>query len=144
MTAKYPEPLDAATSRRMSRNRKRDTRPERAVRSALHARGLRFRVDYRIRLTEVTVRPDIVFTRQQVAVFIDGCFWHSCPEHGTVPRRNADYWTPKLRRNVDRDERVDRALSSCGWDVIRVWEHEPIESVADQVELAIAAARSAK
>src|SRR5512146_2052423 len=126
MNSPYPVPADEATSKRMSRNRKRDTRAELAVRSALHARGLRFRVDHRLRLADLAVRPDVVFTRRRIAVFIDGCFWHACPEHGTTPGRNTDYWLPKLRRNVERDRRVDRALTDSGWQVIRAWEHEDV------------------
>jgi DNA mismatch endonuclease (patch repair protein) len=121
----------------MSRNRKRDTRPELAIRSALHARGLRFRVDHRLRLTEIAVRPDIVFTRRRIAIFIDGCFWHSCPQHGTSPKRNVSYWHPKLRRNVERDRRVDRALADSGWQALRYWEHEDVASVVDRIELVI-------
>jgi DNA mismatch endonuclease (patch repair protein) len=138
----YPAPADAATSKRMSRNRKRDTRPERAVRSALHVRGLRFRVDHRLRLPELAVRPDIVFTRVRLAVFIDGCFWHACPEHGTAPTRNVEYWAPKLRRNAERDRRVDRALAEAGWIVLRAWEHEDVDNVVDRVLAALDSAGS--
>jgi DNA mismatch endonuclease, patch repair protein len=139
----YPTPADAATSKRMTRNRKRDTRPERAVRSALHARGLRFRVDHRLRLPELAVRPDIVFTRARLAVFIDGCFWHACPEHGTTPTRNVEYWAPKLRRNVDRDRRVDHALAEAGWFILRAWEHEDVDCVVDRVLTALDSAAQA-
>lgn len=135
----YPFPADQATSKRMSRNGKRDTRPELAVRSALHARGLRFRVDHRLRLPELTVRPDIVFTRRRVAVFVDGCFWHACPIHGISPTRNAAYWTSKLRRNVERDRRVDHVLAEAGWKVIRVWEHEDVTSAVARVAAALEA-----
>ena len=76
------------------------------------------------------MRPDIVFTRQRVAVFIDGCFWHRCPEHGNSPRANTAYWEAKLERNVARDERVDRALQAAGWTVLRLWEHlKPEEAI---------------
>lgn len=129
----YPVPLDAAVSRRMRRNRKRDTRPEVALRSALHARGARFRVNLLIQLEGLAVRPDVVFTRRRLAVFIDGCFWHGCPHHGNVPRRNSDYWRPKLERNSRRDGIVNDALVGAGWDVLRVWEHEPVNEVADKV-----------
>jgi DNA mismatch endonuclease (patch repair protein) len=141
-TGAYPSPLDAATSKRMSRNRKRDTEPELAVRLRLHALGLRFRVDHSLRTTSLTVRPDIVFTRCQVAVFIDGCFWHACPEHGNLPGRNTAYWAPKLRRNVERDRRVDRALVATGWLVIRAWEHEAADAVAARVAAAVSARRA--
>lgn len=117
----------------MSRNRRRDTEPEKAVRRALHARGLRFRVDHVVRAEGVSVRPDIVFTRWRVAVFVDGCFWHCCPEHGNIPTRNRTYWVPKLERNVRRDRRVDAALGDTGWQVVRGWEHEPPEEIAERV-----------
>ena len=137
MSLPYPFPSSQSTSLRMSRNPSRDTRPERAVRSALHALGLRFRVSHPLRLDGLTVRPDVVFTRSRVAVFIDGCFWHSCPTHGTTPRRNVDYWLPKLRRNVMRDHRVDEALAKAGWQVVRAWEHEGVESVVTKVLTAL-------
>jgi DNA mismatch endonuclease (patch repair protein) len=87
------------------------------------------------------VRPDLVFTRARVAVFVDGCFWHSCPEHGDRPRINTGYWLPKLEANVARDRRVDRALTDDGWDVVRIWEHEdPLEAAA-RVRRSVARAR---
>jgi DNA mismatch endonuclease (patch repair protein) len=92
-------------------NRSRDTGPELLVRRALHARGLRFRVDLRPEPT-LRTRADIVFTRRRIAVYIDGCFWHGCPVHGTSPKANADYWTPKLARNVERDRESTAALES--------------------------------
>jgi DNA mismatch endonuclease (patch repair protein) len=119
-------------------NRRRDTKPEVALRSALHAAGLRFRKDLRLDLGGIKVRPDIVFTRAKVAVFVDGCFWHSCPTHGTQPRRNSDYWGPKLARNIARDREQDAALVEHGWQVIRIWEHEP---VGDAVRLVAAPLR---
>jgi len=109
----------------MRANPKRDTRPEVVVRSLLHASGLRFRKHHAIKLAELTVRPDIVFTKQKMAVFIDGCFWHACPTHGNVPRANTDYWVPKLQRNVDRDRAVDTALAEAGWQVLRGWSTSP-------------------
>ncbi len=108
--------------------------PEVKVRSALHRRGLRYRKDFPVRVGEVLVRPDIVFTRAKVAVFIDGCFWHGCPEHQHVPKRNQAYWIPKLEANVSRDRRVDAALVVGGWIGLRVWEHEDVERVADRIE----------
>lgn len=108
----------------MRANRKHDTKPEVAVRSLLHAQGFRFRKHYPIKLPDRTVRPDIVFTRQKLAVFIDGCFWHACPIHGNAPSVNTSYWQPKLQRNVDRDRAVDHALTAAGWHVLRAWEHE--------------------
>lgn len=116
----------------MVANRRRDTLPERAIRSALHRQGLRFRVDYPP-LPGVRCRPDIVFTRQRVAVFIDGCFWHACPQHGNLPKANRDWWQQKLSANVDRDRRNDAALSDADWQVVRIWEHEPVEDAVDRV-----------
>jgi DNA mismatch endonuclease (patch repair protein) len=129
----YPYPLDPAVTRRMRRNPRRDTGPELALRKLLHARGLRFRVDRPLRLDALTVRPDVSFPRWQVAVFVDGCFWHGCPEHGNVPLRNVDYWIPKLQRNAARDRRIDAELSKAGWRVIRAWEHEPPIAIANRV-----------
>lgn len=114
-------------------NRRVDTKPEVAIRSALHRAGLRFRRDYRLDLGDSRVRPDVVFTRAKVAVFMDGCFWHVCPDHGTEPTSNEWYWTPKLRRNVERDREQDAVLAAYGWAVVRVWEHEPIEEAARRV-----------
>lgn len=118
------------TNQSMKSNRRRDTGPELAIRSLLHRAGLRYRVDYRIGTGRAAPRPDIVFTRQRVAVFIDGCFWHQCPEHGTIPRANRAFWQGKLRRNVERDRENDAALSDMGWGVLRFWEHERPEDVA--------------
>lgn len=120
----YPHPTDAHVSARMRRNPRRDTAPEIALRRALHSRGMRFRKDHPIRTTERLVRPDVVFTRARVAVFIDGCFWHCCPVHGNVPRANTEYWVPKLARNAARDRDVNAALVAAGWTVVRGWEHE--------------------
>ena len=121
----------------MSANRRRDTGPERAVRSLLHALGLRYRVDLPVVVDGVRVRPDVAFTRRKVAVFIDGCFWHACPQHGTSPATNTRYWGPKLRANVERDERHTNLLEASGWTVLRFWEHEPPEAVAQAVNLAV-------
>lgn len=108
----------------MRANRKVGTKPEVELRSRLHRGGLRFRKHLPVIAQGLRVRPDIVFPCRRVAVFVDGCFWHRCPAHRTVPVSNADYWAPKLQRNADRDRRVDAALSSDGWVVIRLWEHE--------------------
>ena len=129
----YPEPATQAASRVGRANRRTSTKPELALRSALHRRGLRFRKDHLLRVGGLRVRPDVVFTRWKIAVFLDGCFWHGCPNHFRTPARNADYWAPKLRANVDRDQRVDEALSDEGWTVVRVWEHDDVESAADRI-----------
>jgi DNA mismatch endonuclease (patch repair protein) len=115
----------------MRSNRGRDTGPERAVRTLLHQAGFRYRVDYAP--LGGRRRADIVFVRKKVAVFIDGCFWHSCPIHASQPRRNADYWLPKLQRNVARDRETDEQLEEAGWTVLRFWEHESPASVASRV-----------
>ena len=114
----------------MRANRGRDTRPELELRSRLHRMGLRFRVDHRLLVEGVRCRPDLVFTRARVAVFVDGCFWHSCPEHGELPQANRPFWEEKLLRNSERDRRQDAALAAAGWRVIRIWEHEELSSAA--------------
>jgi DNA mismatch endonuclease (patch repair protein) len=118
----------------MRANRRRDTKPEIAVRRALHACGLRFRVDYPLLPRR---RADIAFPRQQVAVFIDGCFWHACPEHGTTSKANAAYWSDKLAANERRDRDTDERLAAAGWRVLRFWEHESVDAVVDRIELEI-------
>lgn len=123
--------------RNMRAIRRRDTKPEVALRKLLHAAGLRFRTDLRIDLGAVKPRPDIVFTRRKVAIFVDGCFWHSCPEHGRPPSANSAYWSPKLAGNRERDHRYDEALGRAGWLVVRVWEHEPAEDTATRVAAAV-------
>jgi DNA mismatch endonuclease (patch repair protein) len=120
----------------MQANRRRDTQPELALRRFLHARGLRYRVDYRA-IPGLRNKADIVFTRRRVAVFIDGCFWHGCPEHYVASKTNVDYWEPKIAQNRLRDEAVTAALEEAGWRVIRVWEHESVEDAADRIEAAV-------
>jgi DNA mismatch endonuclease (patch repair protein) len=127
----------------MASNRHRDTSPELALRSLLHGLGLRFRVDYAIRLDgRRPIRADVVFTRQRVAVFVDGCFWHSCPLHGSQPKTNADYWRPKLQGNRERDDLYTRLLEEAGWRVVRIWEHEPAPEAAARVVEALGTDRS--
>jgi DNA mismatch endonuclease (patch repair protein) len=137
----YPEPLDDAASKVGRANHRVDTKPEILIRSALHRRGLRYRKDLLVRVGDVRVRPDLVFTRWKVAAFVDGCFWHRCPLHGNDPKRNVDYWQPKLQANVERDQRVSKALSESGWTVVRVWEHEDVDSAADRIAGAVQACR---
>jgi DNA mismatch endonuclease (patch repair protein) len=118
----------------MKANRRRDTGPERAVRSLLHALGLRFRIDFPIRADGGRVlRPDIVFPRQRVVLYIDGCYWHGCPEHGTTPATNRGYWQPKIEENRRRDTDQTSRLECSGWTVLRAWEHEDPEAVAARV-----------
>ncbi|WP_345799803.1 very short patch repair endonuclease [Microbacterium sp. AZCO] len=116
-------------SKSMRSNRGRDTSPELALRRVLHAAGYRYRVDYPPG-PDRRRRADIVFTRLRIVVFVDGCFWHSCPVHGTVPKTNVDYWVPKLERNRLRDAETSRALETDGWAVIRIWEHESVAAAS--------------
>ena len=124
------EPLDENTRERFRSQRRRDTKPEVAIRSALHRKGLRFRVDRKV-LAGMSSRPDVVFGPSKVAVFVDGCFWHRCPEHGTIPKNNREWWEDKLNRNVARDRRVDEQLREAGWQVLRFWEHDDPGVAAD-------------
>ena len=127
----YPLPASPGRSANMKANRRTNTKPELALRSALHARGYRYRKDFRLDLPARRVRPDIAFTSRKVAVFVDGCFWHACPEHGSKPKNNEWYWSPKLLKNQERDRATDEALSKAGWTVVRLWEHVPVtEAVA--------------
>lgn len=119
-------------------NRGRDTAPEMAVRRRLHALGLRYRVSIRP-VTDVRRTADIVFTRAQIAVFIDGCFWHGCPQHYSAPVRNAEFWRSKRQRNIERDAETDSVLRMRGWRPLRFWEHE-VNDAPDEVAAAIAAA----
>lgn len=126
----------------MQSNKSRDTKPELALRRAVHALGLRYRVSTRP-LPGVRRTADLVFTRAKVAVFMDGCFWHGCPEHHTKSATNAVYWAEKVERNRGRDAETDRLLREAGWTVIRFWEHEdPIEA-AERVARDVRSARAA-
>lgn len=129
----YPHPTSTAATNRMRGNRRADTRPEMRLRSALHRRGMRFRKDYRIDAGHRRVRADVAFPRQRLAVFVDGCFWHSCPDHGAAPKSNLDYWIPKLQGNIDRDRAVDQALQDSGWTVLRFWAHVPVAVAAREI-----------
>lgn len=120
----------------MRAQRERDTGMERAVRSALHARGFRFRVHRRI-VKGCRREADVVFPRVRVAVFIDGCFWHGCPEHATWPKHNAKFWQRKIDENVRRDRDTDERLAAEDWQVIRVWEHEPVEAATTRIARAV-------
>lgn len=125
-------------SRNMQAIRRTDTKPERELRSALHRLGFRFRKDVRVDLQTARVRPDILFPRRRLAVFVDGCFWHSCPVHGRQPGTNSAYWNPKLARTVERDREADAALHEAGWEVVRVWEHEQAAEAVRRVTDALA------
>jgi DNA mismatch endonuclease (patch repair protein) len=119
----------------MRANRHRDTGPELWLRRELHGRGFRFKVDSLV-ISGLRRRVDIVFTRVRLAVFVDGCYWHGCPQHGTRARANSEYWLAKIRENQIRDLDTDKRLTAAGWTVLRIWEHEDIPSAADRVETA--------
>ncbi|MCA2216988.1 very short patch repair endonuclease [Jidongwangia harbinensis] len=138
ITGRHPRPLNEGRSRNMQANRRTDTRPEMRLRAALHQRGYRFRKDLRLDLGGTRVRPDIVFTRKRIAVFVDGCFWHLCPLHGRKPKVNDWYWGPKLQRTVERDRAATAALTAAGWNVVRLWEHVSLEAAVEEVERAMA------
>lgn len=123
----------------MQGNRGADTRPEVALRSALHRRGLRF-LKNAPPVPGVRCRADIVLRGPRVAVFCDGCFWHRCPDHGRLPRANEAYWQAKLDRNVQRDRQNDGALKEAGWHVVRVWEHESPAVAAAHIESVVRSA----
>lgn len=120
----------------MSRQATRDTAPELSLRRRLHSLGFRYRVHVRP-LPELRRTADIVFTRAKVAVFVDGCFWHACPEHGTAPSANRTWWAAKLARNAARDVDTDRRLVAAGWLVVRVWEHEDPVAAGSRVADAV-------
>jgi DNA mismatch endonuclease (patch repair protein) len=125
----------------MSRQRRRDTAPEVALRRELHARGHRYRLG-----RPVPGAPrrtiDIAFTASKVAVFVDGCFWHACPMHGTAPRANSGWWAAKLEQNTRRDRETDEQLRGLGWTVVRVWEHEAVSEAIAKIELALQSRRA--
>lgn len=125
----------------MQGNRSRDTVPELAVRKAAHALGLRYRVDARP-ISSLNRRADLVFTRARVAVFVDGCFWHGCPEHHTVSKTNEDYWSEKVVNNRRRDRETDRLLSASGWLVVRIWEHESPDAAAERLVTTVRSRRA--
>ena len=116
----------------MRGNRGRDTRPELALRSAVHALGLRYRVNVRP-VPGLRCTADLVFTRAKVSVFLDGCFWHGCPTHGTWPKTNSDWWREKIEANRSRDRDTDRKLRVAGWKVLRFWEHVDPAAAATRV-----------
>lgn len=120
----------------MQSNRGRDTAPELRLRSAVHRLGLRYRVDQRP-LPTVRRRADLTFRTARVAVFLDGCFWHGCPEHYTAPHANGAFWAEKVRRNVQRDRETDRVLTDAGWRVLRFWEHDDPDEAALRVLAAV-------
>lgn len=121
----------------MAAIRSRDTTPERLIRSALHRKGVRFRLGQTIRLPDRRITPDLVFRGAGVAVFVDGCYWHGCPKHCRMPSSNQAYWEKKISSNRARDHRTNDELEQVGWVVLRFWEHESPEEVADAIAQAI-------
>ena len=120
----------------MQANKGRDTQPELALRSAAHALGLRYRVSVRP-LRELRRTADLVFTKARVAVFLDGCFWHGCPDHHTVAATNASFWAEKVESTRSRDRETDRRLADAGWTSIRVWEHEDPVEAAQRIQVVV-------
>lgn len=138
--ARYDVLTAEQRSRCMSRIRGKDTAPELAVRKALWRLGYRYRCNYAL-----PGRPDIVFPGPRVAVFIDGCFWHACPNHGVLPKTRRSFWAQKISANVERDQRTSRELQYAGWIVLRIWEHEiqrDPEAAVERVRSTLDAARS--
>jgi DNA mismatch endonuclease (patch repair protein) len=137
-------PAPAATSQTtrlaMQANRSRDTGLELTIRRALHGAGLRYRKHVRP-VQNLRCEPDVVFPREKVAVFVDGCWWHGCPEHWAPPRANRKWWTQKVELNAARDRRNDAALEEAGWLVVRVWEHEDVAEAVERVSRVIAQRR---
>ena len=125
-------PSSPEASRRMQRVRQKNTSAESALRRELHSLGLRYRVQ-----VPVSTKPrrvaDIVFTGPRVVVFVDGCFWHGCPEHATWPKQHAEFWRMKIVTNQERDRDTDRRLRADGWKVVRVWAHEAPRDAASRI-----------
>lgn len=134
-------PPTAAVRDRMRRAGRADTAPEVAIRRILFLDGLRYRKDH-APLAGIRTRADIVFVGARVAVYVDGCFWHGCPEHATWPKNNAEFWRSKIETNRERDCRVTELLTAAGWLVIRVWEHESPASGAERVRAAVASRKT--
>lgn len=135
-------PSSPGVSARMRRQASKDTGVELAVRRLLHASGMRYRVEYPVPGMPRR-RIDVAFPRAKVAVLIDGCFWHGCPQHATQPKANADWWRTKLDRNMARDRETTEQLLAAGWIVLRFWEHEAPEAVAARIAEAVQRRRTA-
>lgn len=136
-------PSFASTSevrKRMQRQARQGTGPEIALRRELHSRGLRYRLSERP-IPSLRRRIDIVFRRLRIAVEVRGCFWHNCPEHGSMPKSNQTWWAAKFARTRARDEETEWRLAEAGWQLLVVWEHEDVIPAADRVCAAVAAAR---
>jgi DNA mismatch endonuclease, patch repair protein len=127
----------------MQANKGRDTKPEKAVRSLLHAAGHRYRVNRRP-VPELRRTADILFGPTKIAVFIDGCYWHGCPQHGQRPKTNAEFWAQKIDGNIRRDRETDKLLAEAGWLTLRFWEHESPSICVERIAAAVAERREAK
>ena len=136
-----PRASSTEAEKRMRATGRRDTAPEMALRSILHAMGMRYRVDTSP-LKGIRRRADLIFGPAKVAVFVDGCFWHGCPIHGTWPKKNAEFWRDKIETNRRRDADTDRRLEEAGWLAIRVWEHEDPMEAAKRIAATVRARRS--
>lgn len=130
--APSPEASTAAVRRRMQQQLRQHTSCEMTLRRLLHQRGLRYHVDARP-ISSYRRRADIVFRSARVAVFVDGCFWHGCPRHGSTPRTHRSWWATKIARNRARDLQTSRFLRTLGWSVVRTWEHADSERAADRI-----------
>lgn len=127
-----PKASSEAVRKRMQSTPQRDTPAELRIRQLLHAMGLRYSVDAKP-LTDSPRRADVIFRRAKVAVFVDGCFWHGCPEHGTWPKANEHFWRAKILANIERDADTNDRLRDHGWLVVRVWEHEDPAAAAKRI-----------
>lgn len=129
-----------ATRRVMKANRRRDTSIELALRKRLHSIGYRYRVDFAP--VNPRRRADIVFPALRVAIYVDGCFWHGCPEHYVPPKTNAEFWATKVENNRARDRQVDAELTQAGWRSLRIWEHEGVDDAVRSIEMLLLSQRS--
>lgn len=136
-----PAPSSSDAMNRMRRQRRRDTNLELAIRREVHRRGLRYRVDQGV-LKGSRRRHDMVFTAARVVVDIRGCYWHACPDHATTPKANSEWWSTKLATNARRDADTESALTSAGWTVLVVWEHDDVVTAADRIEAEVRSRRS--
>ena len=134
-------PPSSATARKVMLGNRSESAIERILRSELHRRGLRFR-KHLSPVPGLRCKLDVAFPRQRLAVFVDGCFWHRCPIHGSEPKANAAWWKTKLDANVARDRRNDRALREAGWTVLRLWAHVPIDDMAKEVSALLSACKA--
>jgi DNA mismatch endonuclease, patch repair protein len=137
-----PPASSPAVLKRMRSQKQTGTKPELELRRVLHRKGLRF-VTHRCPIPGVRLRADILFTKVKVAVFLDGCFWHCCPVHGSQPRANYEWWRGKLLLNQKRDSRNNDLLGDNGWHVLRIWEHEDPEIAARDIAILVENLRSA-